>query len=450
VRLPRPLQNTIDWLRFDLPATADRRILIAGGGILVVALIVLLVAVNPFGGGGNGETREVTIAVATDNAQQAPVGVLGYPLVATRNTTRISGPNPTDDAAAAALATHPRAPEAAKLEAVTLVPDDGWQAGIAASVLAGPPLRFPVLVSQHGAVPDTTIQALAQLDPQGGGPSGDVQAYSAGGASVPSGLKSQDLEGDSPAEVANAIDQLRQRLTKQEPQHILLVSSDQAGYAMPAAAWAARSGDPVLFTGRNQVPAATLAALRRHAAASVYILGPESVISKDVVQQVGRVAATVQRVGATGAVQNALLFARYSDGSFGWNINDPGHGLELANADRPLDSAAAASLASSGKWGPLLITDTTDALPPELRSFLLDIKPGFETDPTRAVYNHIWLMGDATAIGGQVQAEVDELAELAPIGGGAGKQGAASGGIAQPSGPEGEPTPTTPQSGKKK
>jgi hypothetical protein len=450
VRLPRPIQNALDWLRFDLPARVDRRILVAGGAVLLIALIALLIAVNPFGGGGNGGTREVTIAVATDNAQQAPVGVLGFPLVATRNTTRISGSNTTDDAAAAALATHPPAPEAAKPEAVTLVPDDDWQTGIAASVLAGPPLRFPVLVSQHGAVPDSTIQALAQLDPQGGGPSGDVQAYSADGVSVPSGLKSQEVSGDSPAEIASAIDQLRQRLTKQEPQHIVLVNSDQAGYAMPAAAWSARSGDPVLFTGRNQVPSATLAALRRHAASPVYVLGPESVISKDVVQQVGRVSATVQRVGGTGAVQNALLFARYSDGSFGWNINDPGHGLELANADRPLDAAAAASLASSGKWGPLLITDTADALPPELRSFLLDIKPGFETDPTRAVYNHIWLMGDATAIGGQVQAEVDELAELAPIGETGGNQGSAGGGIAQPGGPEGEPTPTTPQSGKKK
>ncbi len=450
VRLPRPIQNAIDWLRFDLPARVDRRFLLAAAGIGVIALIALIVALVPFGGGGNGGTREVTIAVATDNAEHAPVGVLGFPLLATRNTTRISGANPTDDAAAAALATHPPAPEAPKLEAATLVPDDGWQAGIAASVLAGPPLRFPVLVTQHGAVPDSTTQALAQLNPQGGGASGDVQVYAAGGASVPTGLKSEEIGGDSPAEIANSIDQLRQQLTKDEPQHILLVSSDQAGYAMPAAAWAARSGDPVLFTGRDQIPSATMAALRRHAGASVYILGPESVISKDVVKQAGRVSATVQRVGATGAVQNALLFARYSDGSFGWNINDPGHGMELANDDRPLDSAAAASLASSGKWGPLLITDTADALPPELRSFLLDIKPGYETDPTRAVYNHIWLMGDATAIGGQVQAEMDELAEPAPIGAGSGTQGTANGGIAQPGGAESEPTPTTPQAGKKK
>jgi hypothetical protein len=156
----------------------------------------------------------------------------------------------------------------------------------------------------------------------------------------------------------------------------------------------------------------------------------------------------MQRVGVSGVVQNAIFFARYSDGSFGWNINDPGHGMELANSDRPLDAAAAASLASSGKWGPLLLTDTADALPPELRSFLLDIKPGYETDPTRAVYNHIWLMGDATAIGGQVQAEVDELAELAQVGGTA-NQGTVKGGVAQPGGAESERTPKS-QSGKKR
>jgi len=254
VRLPRPIENAIDWLRFDLPARLGTRGLIAAGGALLVGVIVLLVALNPFGGGGNQGTRVVTIAVATDNAKQAPVGTLGFPLVATRNTTRISGPDPTADASAAALATHPPAPQAAPLEAAILVPDDDWQAGTAASVLAGPPTRIPVLISQHGAVPDATSQALTQLNPRGGKASGGVALYSAGGAAVPSGPRSQDLHGNSPAEIANSIDQLRQRVTKEEPQHILLVSSDQAGYAMPAAAWAARSAAEVA-TAAPAVPA---------------------------------------------------------------------------------------------------------------------------------------------------------------------------------------------------
>jgi hypothetical protein len=446
VRLPAPIRKGFDWLRSELPSRLGTPGLIAVGVAAIVALVIVVVTINPFGGGGKSETRVVTIAVATDNAQQAPVGTLGFPLVATRNTTRISGPDPTADAAAAALATHPPAPGARPLQAAILVPDDDWQAGIAASVLAGPPLRIPVLISGQGSVPDPTSQALAQLNPRGGGPSGDVQVYSAGGAAVPSDLHSDQLHGDSPAEIANSIDQLRQKLLKREPDHVLVVSSDDPGYSMPAAAWAARSGDPVLFSGRNQVPQATMAALRRHAASAVYVLGPDSAISKGAVTQIARVSASVQRIGTTGVAPNSVFFARYSDGSFGWNINDPGHGMEVANSDRPLDAAAAASLASSGKWGPLLITDTADTLAPELRSFLLDIKPGYATDPTRAVYNHVWLMGDATAIGGTVQAEIDELAELAPVGN-ASIHGTAGAGVAQP-GAESETTPT-PQKGKK-
>jgi hypothetical protein len=445
MRLPAPIRESASWLR-ALPGRLGRNGLIAAGAVALVAVVAALIAIDPFGGGGESETRVVTIAVATDNAQQAPVGTLGFPLVATRNTTRISGPDPTADAAAAALATHPPAPGAEPLRAAILVPDDDWQAGIAASVLSGPPNRMPVLVSGRSSVPDPTSQALAQLQPKGASAAGNTAVFSVGGAAVPSGFRAGKLHGDSPAEVADSIDQLRQRLNRSEPAHILVVSSDEPGYAMPAAAWAARSGDPVLFTGRTQVPAATLTALRRHAAAAVYVLGPDSVVSKDVVTQIGRVSASVQRVGGNGAVQSSILFARYTDGTFGWNINDPGHGMEIASSERPLDAAAAASLASSGKWGPLLITDEADTLPPELRAFLLDIKPGYATDPTRAVYNHVWLMGDATAIGGEVQAEIDELAELAPVGN-AGQQ-AATGSAGAAGGAESEQTPA-PEKGSK-
>jgi len=439
MRVPKFLENAYDWVRYDLPAKYDRRTLAIGGAALAVLIVIVLAVAGVFSGGPETETRVVTIAVKSDNAQQAPVGVLGFPVVATRNTTRISGSDPTDDAAAAALATHPPAPAAPPVQAAVMVGDDDWQAGIAASVLSGPPLRAPVLIGQPGGVPDPTSQALAQLDPSGGKGKGVAAVYVADGVAAPSGLKEQAIPGDSPAAIAASIDELRQRLLRNQPAHVVIASSDDAGYAMPAAAWAARSGDPVLFSGRDEVPEATLSALRRHQGAAVYILGPASVISKTAEQQIDKVSGGSQRVGFPGAVQNSIGFARYSDSSFGWNINDPGHGMVVANVDRPLDAAAAASLSSSGKWGPLLLTDTADTLPPELRSFLLDIKPGYESDPTRAVYNHVWLMGDATAIGAEAQAEIDQLAELAPVGGAA-QSAQASGGIAQPGGAEGEPS----------
>ena len=38
-------------------------------------------------------------------------------------------------------------------------------------------------------------------------------------------------------------------------QNVLIVSADESGFAMPAAAWAAKSGDAVLFTERDALPA---------------------------------------------------------------------------------------------------------------------------------------------------------------------------------------------------
>jgi hypothetical protein len=441
VRAPRFLVNVIDWLRYDLPDLVDWRVAIAGGVAVAAIVAAVLIAVLSGGDEPEAETRVVTVAVASDDPEEAPVGTLGFPLVATRNTTRIGGPDAISDAAAAALATHPPAPDAEPIEAAILVADGNWQAGVAAAALAGPPLRAPLLIGDRGGVPDATVQALAQLKPRGGTGPADVAVYRVGGAAAPTDLQSEELDGSSPGDVAESIDKLRARLVGGEPAHILVASEEKPAYAMPAAAWSARSGDPVLFSGAKEVPGATIDALRRHRGVPVYVLGPESVISDEALREMERVSPGIRRVGEEGPVANAIAFARYSHSSFGWNINDPGHGLVLANTSRPLDAAAAATLSASGKWGPLLVTETADALPADLRSFLLDIKPGYESDPTRAVYNHIWLIGDASQIGARVQAEIDELAELAPVGRGTGPAPATDDepGFPLPGGPESEP-----------
>jgi hypothetical protein len=189
---------------------------------------------------------------------------------------------------------------------------------------------------------------------------------------------------------------------------------------MPAAAWAARSGDPVLFVHKNSAPKPTLEALRRHKGAAVFALGPTSAISDKALKQVQRVSPSVARIGAQDPVDNAIAFAREADGSFGWDIREPGHGFVIASDARPLDAAAAAPLSASGNWGPLLITDDADRVPEALQGYLLDVKPGYFNDPTRAVYNHVWLMGDQSAISVGFQAQVDDLAEVARVRSGTG------------------------------
>jgi hypothetical protein len=66
----------------------------------------------------------------------------------------------------------------------------------------------------------------------------------------------------------------------------------------------------------------------------------------------------------------------------------------------------------------LLLSDDAATLPTALRNYFLDVKPGYTTNPTRAFYNHVWVIGDQEAIDVNQQAEVNELAELVQIGGG--------------------------------
>ena len=198
----------------------------------------------------------------------------------------------------------------------------------------------------------------------------------------------------------------------------MIASSDQPAFAMPAAAWAARSGDPVLFTDADRLPQPTAAALKRLHGVPAYVLGPPAAVSAGVLKQIAKAGSRVSRVSGANPVDNAIALARYSSDGFGWNVNDPGHGFVIARDDSPLDAAAAAPLSASGTWGPLLLTDSADTLPAALRGYLLDVKPGYTTDPTRAFYNHVWVIGDQEAIDVNQQAEIDNLAELTKIGGG--------------------------------
>ena len=82
-------------------------------------------------------------------------------------------------------------------------------------------------------------------------------------------------------------------------------------------------------------------------------------------------------------MENAIAFARYQQGNFGWAVVVPGYNFTLANVDRPLDAAAAASLATKGVFAPLLLTDQAERLPRPLERYFLSVQPGYEEAPTR-------------------------------------------------------------------
>jgi len=299
--------------------------------------------------------------------------------------------------------------------AVTYVGEDDWAGAIAAAVLMAPPVRAPLLISNPDGMPDASSEALAALSPQGSAATGSASAFAIGDVSYDAGTDTETVAAGPAAAEAAEIAKLRDRLFGSAPGHIVIAPSSRPDIAMPAAAWAARSGDPVLFAGADDLPAVTETALKRHTSLPIYVLGPSSAISDAVIGKIKKIDKNVKRIAGEDAVANAIAFARFSDGDFGWDINDPGHGFVLARSDTPIDAGLAAPLSASGTWGPLLLTDSATKLPAELRNYFLDVKPGYTTNPTRAFYNHVWVIGDQEAIDVNQQAEVNGLAELAKI-----------------------------------
>lgn len=400
-------------------------------GPVAVLLLAILVAGGVWAGTrlADDDTATVESAPAPEifvaqGEQPREPAELGFPAFATRNTTRVAGADPVADAAGVALATFPSGGVVKGPPAVTLVDSEDWAGGIAASSLVADPIGAPILLTDDGALDELTTGALDSLSPSGGAASGGAQVFQVGNAGEAEGLDTRALEGANAAEVAVETLELREKLVGEPPEHLVITTSDDPEFAMPAAGWAARSGDPVLFAQADSVPSPTIKAIERLKDVPIYILGPESVISNAAEKEISAATdSTVTRAAAEDdPVANAIAFARFTDGSFGWNINDPGHGFVIANSSRPSDAGAAAALSGTGKWGPLLITDDAEATPPALEGYLLDLKPGYEDDPTRAVYNHLWVIGDEEALAVDAQVELDEIAEVAPVESGTGDE----------------------------
>jgi hypothetical protein len=279
-------------------------------------------------------------------------------------------------------------------------------------------------------LPAATSQALSALSPTGAGSIDGAQVLRVG--DVPGGghFKSDTVSSaKNPYQSAEDIARFQAAAAGRPSPDVVIASSAAPAYAMPAAGWAAESGDPVLFVSASGVPAATRQALKADPGAHIYVLGPRKVIGPPIVKALRRYGP-VARVGRIGPAANSVAFAIYRNpacpfgkscaqipGSFGWAIRSPGHGYTLLNADRPLDAAASAALSGSGDYGPqLLVQDPTTLPKPVLDYFLNYATPGFSPgEQTAAVYNHGWVIGDPSAISVAVQSELDTLLQAVPV-----------------------------------
>ena len=366
---------------------------------------------------GDEETsRPPQLGVEAEDEEAAEK--LGFPSSATRNTIRVGGSDAAADAAGVAGALYPATGTSDRPTAVALVDQDDWQTAIAASVLAGPPIGAPLLLSDGNQLPAVTEDTLERLEPRGSDLSEDAQVIRIGpDVARPEGYKTALIQGEDPYERAAAIDRFFSAARGRPSGDVVLYSGERAEWAMPAASWAARSGDAVLPVEADSIPRPVARALADHERPNVYLLGPERIISERVADRLKerRLARSINRIEGETPVENAIAFARYQKGDFGWKVNIPGYNFAIASTTRPADAAAAAPLATRGVFAPLLLTDDPEALPEALESYLLSVQPGYEGDPRDAVYNRAWILGDDTAISVRQQAQIDTITELIPV-----------------------------------
>ena len=385
------------------------------------ALPLLLLAVTLAGCDlGDDETLPPRPGLAEDEQpwEEQPREKVVVSSSATRNTVRVGGSDAAADAAGVAGALYPATDASDRPSAVVLIDEGDWVTGIAASVLAGPPIGAPLLLSDGDALPEVSEAMLERLDPKGARIAGGAQVIRIGrDVARPDGFKSGVVRGDDPFERSAAIDRFFAAARGGPSNDVLLYSAESAAWAMPAAAWAARAGDAALPVRTRTIPAPIRRALEDHQRPNVYLLGPKRILSERLAGLLERegLAGSVNRIQGPTPVKNAIAFARYEKGDFGWGIVIPGFNFSVANVSRPLDVAAAASLATRGVFAPLLLTHDASELPRPLERYFLSVQPGYEDDPGEAVYNRAWILGDEQAISPRQQAQIDRVTELVPV-----------------------------------
>ena len=351
-----------------------------------------------------------------------------------KNATRVGGSTARETAVQALQIAYPATRQQNSPGAIVKIADD-WRIALAATALIARPVNAAVIVAtdtdqntlreverlQRTPAPAATPlpASLPTSQPQSSptpGPS-PLKTFYIGTAGAADG---ESISGEDPAALAAAIDERRAGLNGGVSSNVIVVGSESDyRWAMPAAAYCARTGTPVLFVTGNQVPAATITALeRRNGRARIFVPGPAGAVSDELVTQLQRFGAVI-RIEGGNYFDNAVRFAEFRDPDTGFGWGRTGRGTRqfasvntiLVNSDDWHDALAAAHLARGGRSGALLLTEK-DRLPAVVDSYLWRQRPMFAATPAEGPFNHVWVVGSFDRIGYGTQAWADYSQEI--------------------------------------
>lgn len=358
--------------------------------------------------------------------KQAVTSTLDQPWIATKNTTRINTSDPIEAAVIVSQTLWTAQTKNNRPSSIVLTDVSNWQIAAVSADLIHHPNNGPILFTTKEGVPEATLAELKRLNPLGAEGNNGVEVVLVGpmASNVKQQLKALDLkvdriEGDEPAAVAQAIDTYYAKASGELPKSVIVGSMDSPEYTLPAVNWIAHMPEPLLYVTKDEIPAPTVDALKeRGGSATIYILGPEKVVSTAVEKQLQEFG-TVTRIAGKDIYENAIAFATFKDASngFGWGITTPGHNFSLLTTDSTMLAIAAAPFSHLGKHAPLIFTEK-DGLPDAVMEYMMTLQPKFQDSPAEGPYNHAWLTGDSNVIKENAQSEIDDMLEISPAAGG--------------------------------
>jgi hypothetical protein len=455
-------------------ASRTRYTLAAAALALIGLILVLLAAAGVFSGGSDtiGHVEIVPTASTSTpaaNSQTYPFGKPSggpdytvpqppgqptlVPTIGTKTTQRLYGEDPFQEAVSVTQHVWPAAlPENAPNEnnndpdrpwGVTLLTPDDPLTAISAVPLLHFPDDAPVLyVTRHG-IPKVTLNELKRLGDTGMSRYHTVDAFVVGAAANPGverdlkalGMKYATVTAPNVPALANTVDKLYGSIENPDTgvpnmdngaQNVMVGSMDAYRYLLPATHWVAHMASGLLWVTKDSIPQATIDALeRRNGQARIYLFGGPQQISGSVADRLARygtiVRVTNDDIVAFNAppkdspVDTAIAFAKMwdGDGEVGWKITGPGHGFSLVHASDWQGAVASAPLSHLGFHAPLLMTDSSGQLPPQLDAYFKSVAPTYLTSPADGPYNMTFVIGSWDRLTWPLQAHVDYISEMA-------------------------------------
>lgn len=306
---------------------------------------------------------------------------------------------------------------------IMLVPIESWQIALASLNLVHHPNDGPLLFTKDGKIPDLILGEIERLQPKGNVNGTQIM--------VMGSLASEELEKlngyevvsiseEEPAAFAAQIDELFSELAQEVTTSVIVGSMEDKGklFSIPAGSWITHMNEPLLYVTESEIPEATSQALqKRNGNAAIYVVGPENIISNDILEKLKEYGKVIRIDGDTPE-EVSIAFAKYRDHetNFGWEVVAPGHGLVMVSTHTPEFAIAAAPFAHLGKHAPMVWLEEGN-FSEEMHNYLAELKPTFEHEPTEGPYNHAYLIGGEAFVSFKVQGFIDEMLEIVPADG---------------------------------